>query len=181
IHGLPPNAWVRVYPRKFISDAREARGDGQGRLVPASGTVVMRLIDPLGLKKSPFQPPNQVTIPLPATLRFDLIVIEPPPANAAPVTRMYGNVAAVITTTTAVDAPAPGGTNRYNATNWRGITTAGVLGLGQSGPALPNNFLGILQALTGEGQPRSASRLPTMARRDLLAAGFNANAWTGAL
>ena len=44
----------------------------------------MRLIDPLGLKKSPFQPPNQVTIPLPATLRFDLIVIEPPAETRRP-------------------------------------------------------------------------------------------------
>jgi len=180
LHGLPPNAWVRVYPRKFISDAREARGDGKGLLVPANGTVILHLVDPLGLTKTPNDPPNQVTIPLPATLRFDLVVIEPPPANTVPVTRIYGNVATTITTTTNVDAP--GGANRYNTATWRGITTSGVLGLGQTAP-LPNNptFLQVLQFLTGEGQPRNATRLPTMARRDLLAASLNGGNWTGVI
>src|SRR5262249_16830484 len=35
--------------------------------------------------------------------------------------------------------------------------------------------------LSGETQPRDASRLPTMARRELLAAGSTAGAWSGVI
>jgi hypothetical protein len=176
LNGLPAGAWVRVYHRKFIEDAREARGDGAGGVVPASGTLILRLRDPLGLRV-PGRAEGAITVPLPATLRCDLCVTKRDGSS-----RIYGNVSAQITSSTTTDAPSLGGTNLFAAANLRGVSNAGVLGLGIRGGTLPTDTLQAILALTGEANPRDASRLPTMARRELMVAGLGAGtSWKAVL
>lgn len=175
INGLPAGAAVRVYPRKFVEDAKEARGDGAGGIAPDSGTLDLLL-------KNPFNFPAILSTPpaLP-TLRFDMIIVK-----RTGETRMYGNIAAQVTAAT-TSGPTASGTNPFGTAVRRGISNAGVLGLGAHAlPSISSLSLGeatltILQALTGETTPRDASRLPSMARRDLLAAGLSGSNWTGVL
>jgi hypothetical protein len=177
ITGLPANAWVRVYPRKFLPDAALARGDGQGRLVPASGPVTIYLTDPFSLHNAQAPAASDIIVPANATLMFDIIVVL---ANGA--SRIYGgNTAHVDAGPAAADTFNPG-TNACGTATYRGISSAGVLGLGSplTSPA-PTTALGWVEALTGETQPRNASRFPTMARRELLVAGSASGTWTGVI
>jgi hypothetical protein len=174
---LPASAWVRIYPRKFISDAREGRGDGQGRPVPASGTLQVRLTDPLGLRKPLDTVPGDVIVPAQSTLRFDMIVVL---GNGK--ARIYGNLSAPIAPGPTTDPAFTAGTNTAGTAQFRGITTAGILGLGAPvTPPVPPTALAWLQLLTGEGNPRNAPRLPTMARRELLVAGKTGTSWSGVI
>ena len=179
IAGFPSvtaNAWVRIYTRRFGQDAIQLRGDGQGRLIPAGGTLSIYLTDPLGLV-TPGILPSQIFVPPAATLNFDMVIVLPNQAA-----RIYGGLSANIA---AGPTPAPAfnpGTNSSTTATFQGVSNAGILGLGKpaTSPA-PITLLGWVQALTGEGTPRDASRFPTMARRELLAAGLNSGAWTGAI
>jgi hypothetical protein len=171
------NAWVRVYTRLFGVNAVQQRGDGQGRLVPTSGPLSIYLTDPLGLRQ-PGLNPGQIVVPPDATLNFDMAVVLP---NGN--TRIYGGLAAKIA---AGPTPPPTlslGTNPTTASGClQGVSTAGVLGLNQpAATSPPTSLLGWVEALTGEGNPRNASRFPTMARRELLVAGFASSKWSGVI
>jgi hypothetical protein len=175
ITNLPASAWVRVYPRTFLPNATSARGDGQGREVPASGIVVMTLKDPLSVR----DPLTGFSyIPKSATLQFDLSVMLP---NGQ--TRIYGGLTVGIGTSPISSPPfAPDtGTNPCGFAEYQGVSNAGILGLGHVGPISPppTSLLGWVKALTGEGTPRDAPRLPTMARRELLVAGAGTDATSG--
>jgi hypothetical protein len=174
LNGLPPAAAVRVYPRKFVEDAREARGDGAGGVVPASGTLTLLLRDPLALRR-PGIPDAATIIPPVATLRCDVMVLK-----RTGEARLYGNVAANIGTTT-TPAPPLGGSNPFGTAARRGVSNAGILGLGTHLGSLPSDPLQAVLALAGEGNPRDAPRFPTMARRDLLVAGLADGNWRAAL
>jgi hypothetical protein len=170
-------AWVRVFTRLFGLNAIESRGDGQGRLIPAAGSVAMYLTDPLGLQTSGLAA-DQIVIPTHATLGFDMAVVLPN-GNA----RIYGDLAATVAAGPTPDPTGSLGSNPLgNASVLRGICSAGILGLGRPLTfTAPTSLSGWVNLLTGEGNPREAPRLPTMARRDLLAAGFNNSAWSGVL
>ena len=178
--GWPPvaqGAWVRLFTRLFGLNAIQLRGDGQGRLIPTSGSLSIYLTDPLGLK-APGLAPGQIVIPGTATLNFDMAVVLP---NGS--ARIYGGLA---TTVAAGPAPDPtgslGGNPVGTASCLRGICSAGVLGLGRPLTFTPPTSLaGWVNLLTGDANPREAPRFPTMARRELLAAGFTSSAWSGVL
>jgi hypothetical protein len=175
IGNLPPSAWVRVYPRQFLPNASLARGDGQGREVPATGTVVMALKDPLTLR-DPLT--GQISLPGAATLQFDMVVVLPN-ANA----RIYGGLTVNIGPTVITSPPLSfdSGVNPCGSAVFQGICNAGILGLGHPGKILPapTSLLQWVEALTGEGTPRDAPRLPTMARRELLVAGAGPDTSSG--
>jgi len=177
ITGLPANAWVRAYPRKFLPDAMLARGDGQGRLVPSSGPVTVYLTDPFSLRKPGDSSPGDIIIPANATSMFDLTVAL---ANGA--TRIYGGNSVHVGPPPAPSVTPATGTNPFGSATYQGASKSGILGLGTPGVATPPASLADwAKALTGETQPRDASRLPTMARRELLVAGGNAGIWTGVI
>jgi len=174
LNNLPVGAAVRVYPRKFIADAREARGDGAGGVVPASGTLQLLLKDPLSLRR-PGVPESAVFIPTQATLMCDVMVVK-----RSQEARLYGDIETPISGTT-TNAPPSNEINGFASAARRGVSNAGILGLhSQSGP-LPSNPLDAIVALTGEATPRDASRWPTMARRDLLVAGLSNGNWRAVL
>jgi hypothetical protein len=179
IANLPPSAWVRVYPGQFQPNADMTRGDGQGREVSASGAVVMVLPDPfllragLGLELS-----DQVVLPPNATLQFDMAV-NLPNGN----TRIYGGLSTSVGKSLITSPPlsVDSGSNPCGTASYQGVSNAGVLGLGRIGkvsPA-PTGFVQWANALSGQGPPRDAPRLPTMARRELLVAGAGTDAASG--
>jgi phosphatidylserine/phosphatidylglycerophosphate/cardiolipin synthase-like enzyme len=173
--AVTANAWVRLYTRLFGVNAVQQRGDGQGRLVPASGTLSIYLTDPLGLRQ-PGMNPGQILVPPSATLNFDMAVVLPN-QNA----RVYGGLSASVGPGPTPPPAFDPGTNPTTAAGClQGVCGAGVLGLGQpSTVAPPTTLLGWVEALTGEGNPRDASRFPTMARREVLCAGFASGSWSG--
>jgi hypothetical protein len=171
LKGLPDDAWVRVYPRRFVDDAREERGDGAGGL-STGGDLVVRLVDPFSLIKSGSTVPNN------PTLHLDLMVLLPNRKS-----RVYGNLSLIVGVAVPVAALPVG--NSFNSATFRGICRASVLGLGKAiqVPALPTSFRALLNLLLGEtpGQPRDAPRFPGMARRELLVAAHNATGWRAVL
>jgi hypothetical protein len=177
LQGLPAQAWVRIYTRKFLPDALQGRGDGQGRLVPTDGTLSVTLADPFSLRDPKNPSPGDVIVPPKATLMFDLAAVLP---NGK--TRIYGGLSVAVG-----DPPAPSvtfdsGTNPCGTATFRGVSNAGILGLGTPSPAQPPASLADwAKLLSGETQPRDASRLPTMARRELLVAGLQSNLWSGVI
>ena len=176
LNALPVGAAVRIFPRKFVEDAREARGDGVGATVPASGTITVLLKDPFTLRR-PGIPDSGTIVPDEATLSVDVVVVKRTGES-----RIYGNVSTRIAGPPTTTAPPAPGTNRFATAARRGVSNAGVLGLG--GRPLdppPANLLDAALALAGEGTPRDASRLPTMARRDLLVAGLAGGNWRAVL
>jgi hypothetical protein len=176
IRNMVDNAWVRVYPRKFLPDATEGRGDGQGGLTPAGGTITLNLVDPFSLRNPHDPNPGSVIVPAKATLMFDLAVVLP---NQK--TRIYGDLTVDVGPAPATP-PTSSATNPAGTAGFRGISNAGILGLGTAGNApAAGNLADLARALSGETQPRDASRLPTMARREMVAAGSNAGIWTGVI
>jgi hypothetical protein len=175
IGNLPPSAWVRVYPRQFLPNASLARGDGQGREVPATGTVVMDLKDPLSLR-DPLT--GQISLPGAATLQFDMVVVLP---NSN--TRIYGGLTVKIDPTVITSPPLSldSGSNPCGSATFQGVSNAGILGLGHIGKISPSptSLQQWVEALTGEGKPRDAPRLPTMARRELLVSGAGPDTKSG--
>jgi hypothetical protein len=177
LKNLPASAWVRIYTRKFLPDALQGRGDGQGRLVPASGTLGVTLTDPFDLRDPKNPSPGDVIVPAEATLMFDLAVVLP---NGK--TRIYGGLDVAVGPPPATPPAFDAGSNPSGSATFRGVSSAGILGLGVPGAAPPpGNLADWAKLLTGETQPRDASRLPTMARRELLAAGLQANLWTSVI
>ncbi len=174
LSGLPEEAHVRVYNRLFLADAREGRGDGAAGIVHG-GEVTLLLRDPLRLRPPGAGP---VAIPSQARLALDVVVVK-----RTGETRIFGNVATTVgAPPTALAVPALGGPNRFFTAPLRGVSHAGVLGLRP--PPLPSgttDLLAVVLALTGEGQPRDASRLPTMAHRELIVAGKAGGNWRGVL
>jgi hypothetical protein len=166
VSGLPRGATVRVYNRRFVADAREARGDGVGGIVSDTGTLVVLLRDPLGLQALGF-PPNLSMI-----LRVDLAVV-----TRNRVSRIYGNVSAKIGSITNT-APPAAGPAPFDAAARRSTCRAGVLGFPGLAVAPGTSLLDAVLQSIGEGNPREGARLPTMARREILAAGL-ANASGG--
>jgi hypothetical protein len=78
--------------------------------------------------------------------------------------------------------PTSSATNPCGTAALRGVSNAGILGLGTAGNTGSAADLATwAKNLTGESQPRDASRLPTMARRELLVAGAASNVWTGVI
>ncbi len=174
LNGLTPGQAVRVYNRVFLPDAREGRGNGAGGTVPAGGTVELVLKDPLGLVRRG----ESVTLPAEPTLHVDVAVV-----NSLNQVRVFGNVTAAIEPPGA--APAlPAEDNPFDNAADQGVAPAGILGLAT--PALPPGPFDNLEAiknlalaLGGEGTPRSAPRLPTMARRDALVGAKQGVTWRG--
>jgi hypothetical protein len=178
LNGLTAGQAVRVYNRVFLPDAREGRGDGAGAVVGGTagsqGSVTLVLADPLGLVERGATP----SLPTEATLHVDVVVV-----NSKGDARVFGNITAPI----APPGPAPAvttGTNPFASPAIdRGTAPAGVLGL--TGRPLPGvtDPLGLALALSGEGSPREAPRLPTMARRDAVVASASgtgaARTWKG--
>jgi len=108
LNGLPPGAAVRVYPRRFLPDAREGRGNGAGGVVLADGSLTLRLPDPFDLRR-PGQAESDIFVPPRATLMVDVMVVK---RNGS--ARLYGNVTAPIPITsvvTAADVTLPSATN----------------------------------------------------------------------
>jgi hypothetical protein len=169
LHGLPAESAVRIYNRKFVADAKEARGDGAGGVASATGEVSLLLRDPFSLRH-PGLSESAIVVPSHATLHVDVIVVKRTGES-----RIFGNVTAPIDTTTTT-APSPGTPNLFGSAARRGISNAAVLGLpAPSLASLPANLLEAALALGGEANPRDAPRLPTMARRELLVAGLAAS------
>ncbi len=75
----------------------------------------------------------------------------------------------------------PAENNNLNNAQFRGISHAGINGLSVNKPALTGTAADVALLLTGEGNPRDASRLPTMARLECIVAGSNAGTWDGQL
>jgi hypothetical protein len=165
LSGLPTEATVRAYPRRFVADAREERGDGAGGIVASDGSVSFLLRDPLGLRR----PGVAATIPSGAVLAVDVVVV-----TRSGQARVYGNVTAALAAAPTTTAPPAGGPNPFATATRRGVSRAGILGLATSGTAIAatSSVLDAVLALAGEGTPRDAPRLPTMARRELLVAGL---------
>ncbi|WP_406356310.1 hypothetical protein [Streptomyces sp. NBC_00658] len=161
--GLPAGAAVRAYHRVFSASAVESRGDGAGGIADTSGTAVLRLRDPLGLRR-----PGQATPdPMPGTpvLHVDVVVVK-----RTGEARIFGDVSVAISGTAA--AP-PAAVNLFAGATRRGVCNAGVLGLGiLPPPPAGTSLVASALALLGETTPRDAPRLPGMARRDLLVAGL---------
>ncbi|HUP02727.1 MAG TPA: hypothetical protein VMU19_01980 [Bryobacteraceae bacterium] len=190
ISGFPSSAagaWVRAYPRQFQPNATLTRGDGQGGMV-SNGAVTLELTDPLSLCSllsssggiQQITDPANVQIPAAnaATLMFDMAVVLP---NGA--ARIYGGLTVGIGSAVAPPTPPAWQTapNPCAFATWRGISNAGVLGLGKPlklspAPTTLAQFAALMENILGEGQPRDAPRLPTMARRELLAAGAGGDA-----
>jgi hypothetical protein len=177
LKNLPAQAWVRIYTRKFLPDAVQGRGDGQGRLVPADGTLSVNLTDPFSLRDPKNPSPGDVSVPSKAILMFDLAVVLP---NSK--TRIYGGLNVAVGDPPATAPSFDPGTNPTGTAAFRGVSNAGILGLGTPTSAPPPaNLADWAKLLSGETQPRDASRLPTMARRELLVAGLQSSLWTGVI
>jgi hypothetical protein len=176
IEKLPDNAWARVYTRKFLPGAVEGRGDGAGALSPVGGTITLNLTDPFSLRGPTTPAATDVIVPANATLMFDTIVVLPNGKS-----RIFGNNTVHVGAPPATPPAPSGATNPCGTAAFRGISNSGILGLGTPAPPPPANLLQWAQALTGETQPRDASRLPTMARREMLVAGSQAGVWTGVI
>ena len=144
--------------------------------IARGGTLTLLLRDPFRLRV-PGLPDSAVLLPSQARLAVDVIVVK-----RTGEARIFGNVAADVAAPSALAAPPAPAPNPFAAAPRRGISSAGVLGL--RGPAIPagtTDLLGVITALTGEGQPRDASRLPTMAHRELIVAGQAGGTWRAVL
>jgi hypothetical protein len=175
LSGLPEEAHVRVYQRLLLPDAREGRGDGAGGIAHA-GSLTLLLCDPLRLRL-PGLPDSAVTMPTQARLALDVVVVKRTGES-----RIYGNVVVPIAAPAVIATPAAGGPNPFAAAGRRAISHAGVLGLRP--PVLPGgmtDLADVVLALSGEGNPRDSSRLPTMAHRELIVAGLAGGTWKSVL
>lgn len=181
--GIPLGAAIRVFHRVFLSDAVVVRGDGAGGVCSATvapftgrtlnGELFLVLKDPLGLKR----PDGTVTVPTDPKLIIDIMINLHENSSR----RLFGAIVLPVQNS-AGTLPATNPFNSINGALKKGVSNAAILGLGttnitaidlSSFDAAVNTIL----ALTGETQPRDASRQPTMARRDLLAASKKTTNW----
>jgi hypothetical protein len=189
--AVPAGAFVRVYPRRMVfPDTLAAgpsivRGDGTATIAPTdTDPCVIRLTDPLAL--------GTQARPSGANLNFDLLVV-PRPASGQPRPRLLGGFAPTIADTvspplmpgTPTDFDEVDGFTDVPVTN-RGVSHAGVLGFPRANPLsavgwpasgsmsdIATFLVGLAESLADEGsptQPRDAARMPTMARRETIAA-----------
>lgn len=174
LQNLPFNAAVYAFPRRFLPDARILRGDGAGGVVRADGGITLLFQDPFQLRRQGVTD-STILIPAKAVLIVDVIIVKRTQEH-----RMYSYVSAAVgpAQTATIDNI---GTNVFNSTTRRGISNAGVLGLGSSVSLSTDNIIDTIIALTGETQPRDASRMPTMARRELMVASLQSGQWSSVL
>jgi hypothetical protein len=185
--GLPTGAAVRVFNRKFGEEAKLSRGDGAGGVVVSeasaaagrtfNGQVNLVLKDPLGLKR----PDGTITVPTEPVLIFDLMVVYQNPVRK----RLFGAITIPISDPE-VSAPPPGPVNSMDSAALKGVCNAPIMGLTHPNPGTFDfsnfqNFLNSALVFMGETQPRDASRLPTMARREILIASQKSSGWEAAL
>ena len=168
ITGLPPGAHVRVYPRELDADYAEHRGDGAGMIVPGSGTAVLVLRDPLRLPN-----PNHPDV---ATLRFDVALATDQPAAGAAASRTYGNLTATLRISDPLaptpPPPPPVPPSPFLAANIEaGVSHSRISGLDLANAVTIGDFFDELLSLENTAtpqNPREATRLPTMAMRELI-------------
>lgn len=185
--GLPSGSAVRVFNRKFGPEAKLSRGDGAGGVVITEATAVsgrtfngqlnLVLKDPLGLKR----PDGTITVPTEPVLIFDLMVVFQNPVRK----RLFGAITVPITNPS-VAAPSPGALNLMDSATLKGVCNAPILGLPHPNPGTFDfsnfqNFLTSALVFMGETQPRDASRLPTMARSEVLIAAQKTSGWEAIL
>lgn len=182
LQGLPKGAAVRVYNRVFLEGANIERGDGAGavanvELTPATGRTfngeaVIVLKDPLGIMR----PDGTFVVPGNPKLICDIMIVQRNTSRK----RLFG--ALTFNVGTPVTAPAAPADNTLASLPNRGISSAGILGL-NNGPtpaidlATFNQILNSILSLGDETQPRDAHRLPTMMRKELLAAAQKGASW----
>lgn len=187
--GLPLGAAVRVFNRVFGDDAVLKRGDGGGGIcitdVPPqtgrslNGQLQLRMKDPLGLKRPDG---STITVPNNPKLIIDIMIVLQNKTK-----RLFGAVTLTVDDAPPGAVPAePVDNPLLTAVPKKGVSKAGILGLGEQ-TTVPfnlstlNDALNTARALTGEGPVRDASRLPTMARRELLAAAKKDSRWEALL
>lgn len=186
--GVPTGAAVRTYNRKLGTDFIEERGDGAGGIVideaPSAtdrtfnGKLQLVLKDPLGLKR----PDGTFTAAVHPKLNVDVVIV-----RQDKVKRIVGNVELDINVTP-IAAPTNTTDNGLLTVARRGIAHSGIHGLPSGSVSLGaspslEDLLNAASQLLGESNPigRDAPRLPSMARRDVLAAALTGTNWKGAL
>jgi hypothetical protein len=182
LQGLPLGAAVRVYNRVFLEGANIERGDGGGataatELTPVAGRTfngeaLIILKDPLGIMR----PDGTFVVPVDPILICDIMIV----CRNTTRKRLFG--ALTFNVGVSVAAPAPPADNILAGIPSKGISSAGILGLNNGAtPSIDltsfNNILNSILSLGGEAQPRDSSRLPTMMRKELLAAAQKSAGW----
>ncbi|MFA6152503.1 MAG: hypothetical protein WC716_14365 [Chitinophagaceae bacterium] len=185
--GIPFGAAVRVFNRVFLSDAVVKRGNGAGGVSkvheapePASGaildgTLTLLLKDPLGLKRTD----GTTTVPVNPQLMIDVMIVLNNRNK-----RLFGAI--TIPVESPVDPLPASSPNSLEGVSKKGICSAGILGLNNGAPipfdvSTLNATLNSAIELLGEGTVRDASRLPTMVRRDMIAAAKKGPDWKAVL
>ncbi len=162
---IPVGAAMHVYPQVFqvISsigpEPSFLRGDGTATVVPATGPFSLLLENPLDLADGVSQPADSLLV-------FDLVV-----TDRRPVRRTFGAVVVPIGSGAAPVPPDPFAAPDPMASvpaNVQGVAPSPTFGIPRTGPApgggTPTSVVDLIRRLTGETTPRSAPRLPTMAR-----------------
>ena len=162
---IPIGAAVHVYPQVFqvISsigpEPSFLRGDGTATLVEAPGPFSLLLENPLDLADGVSQPVDSLLV-------FDLVV-----TDRRPFRRTFGAVVVPIGAGAAAAPPDPFAAPDPMASvpaNAQGVAPSPTFGIPRTGPApgggTPTSVVDLIRRLTGETTPRSAPRLPTMAR-----------------
>ncbi len=182
--GLPLDSTVRVYTRQFTPDARILRLTGPGGIAatevsppvaPASpsrkfnGECALRLKNPLHLTPPITFSPNP-------SLIVDVCIVQRSGKK-----RIIGGIEIPINTG-GVPPSAEPTENAAVSISKKGVSKAAILGLHSTSVSfIPttsfNDFINKILELSGETPPRDAPRLPTMARRDLIAAALRGGSW----
>jgi hypothetical protein len=162
---IPIGAAVHVYPQVFqvISsigpEPSFLRGDGSTTVVTAPGPFSLLLENPLRLADGVSQPADSLLV-------FDLVV-----TDRRPFRRTFGAVVVPVGSGAPPAAPDPFGTPDPMASvpaNVQGVAPSPTFGIPRTGPppggGTPTSVVDLIRRLTGETTPRSAPRLPTMAR-----------------
>jgi hypothetical protein len=162
IAGLPGDAAVRAYPRRFDAEARTSRGNGIGGVTQADGRMELTFRNPLGLTAAQSQ----------ATLNLDLMVVKRDGSA-----RLLGGIAVAISGATSTVPPVP--TNGFAAVARRSLCSAGIFGHGTGKPGASPTLSSEAALAFIAANPLEAGRLPGTGRRELLAAGLQAGSWRG--
>jgi hypothetical protein len=185
LHNLPYDAAIRVYPRKVITDMREARGDGVGGVVQelanlsdnSTGRITLLLKNPFEFHSTENPKPTDDRA---IVLSFDVAIVTRSTALQA---RIYGGNEIRVTDETT--SPSSTDTNNFGNAHFKGICKAGILGFeGKSFSDIldPSDILKNIIVLASNTDYRQAPRFPTMARRDLLVAGKSSvTDWQGVI
>lgn len=182
--GIPLGAAVRVYHRVFADGAVLRRGNGAGGVAETAltpeegrsfnGQCILRLRNPLGLEPPFAFSPDPLLI-------FDLVVVQRSGKK-----RIFGSLELPLNTTAEPFGVPDPADNAVASAAKQGVCRAGVLGLHAANTPIPaigslNQLLDAILRLAGETPPRDAPRMPTMARRDMLAAAKTGTTWRALL